>query len=92
MDADSGAISFALGYLFVIILMVYLFIIDPIIQKYKKKYFWIYGHCNGIKARKHSLNKNVQFVMWKKGEHGHKNDYWINFDSSHWENFTINKP
>jgi hypothetical protein len=48
---------------------------------------WIYGTCNGKIARKHRIFKNVQFILWKKGEQGHKKDYWINFDSSWFKQF-----
>lgn len=49
--------------------------------------FWEYGTCNGMYARRHKLNKNVQFVLWKAGEQGHKEDYWHNLDSSWWDGF-----
>ena len=46
-----------------------------------------YGTCSNRQARKHKLKGNVQFVLWKKGEQGHKKDYWHNFDSSWWSQF-----
>lgn len=49
---------------------------------------WEYGTCNDRPARRHRVNKNVQFVLWKAGEQGHKEDYWHNFDSSWWSGFT----
>ena len=49
---------------------------------------WEYGNCNDRPARRHKINKNVQFVLWKAGEQGHKEDYWHNFDSSWWGGFT----
>lgn len=54
---------------------------------FKKKPVWIYGECNTLPARKHRKKGNVQFVLWKAGEQGHKEDFWINFDSSWWRNF-----
>lgn len=56
---------------------------------------WEYGICNGVKARRHKINKNVQFIIWKKGDQkyvdgiGHTEDKWINFDSSWWNDFTL---
>ena len=52
--------------------------------------FWTYGTCNNMPARKHKIKGNVQFILWKTGEQGHKEDYWINFDSSHYSNFKPN--
>ena len=48
---------------------------------------WDYGTCHYREARKHKLKGNVQFVLWKKGEHGHKNNFWHNFDHSWWVQF-----
>lgn len=48
---------------------------------------WIYGVCKGRHARKHRRNKNVQFILWKAGEQGHKEDFWYDFDSSWWDQF-----
>ncbi len=48
---------------------------------------WDYGTCNDRPARKHKIKGNVQFVLWKAGEQGHKKDYWHNFDSSWWVQF-----
>lgn len=53
----------------------------------EQKQEWEYGTCNGTAARRHIKNKNVQFVLWKAGEQGHKEDCWHNFDSSWWEGF-----
>jgi hypothetical protein len=54
----------------------------------KRKIVWIYGTCHDRPARKHKIYGNVQFVLWKAGEQGHKEDYWHNFDSSWWNSFT----
>lgn len=55
-----------------------------------KKIVWEYGECRNREARRHRFRKNVQFVLWKAGEQGHIKDYWINFDSSHWDGFIAN--
>lgn len=55
---------------------------------------WEYGTCNGTYARKHKVNKNVQFIIFKKGDQkyvdgiGHTEDKWVNFDRSWWGCFT----
>jgi hypothetical protein len=49
--------------------------------------FWIYGTCRGRVARKHRLKGNVQFVLWKAGEQGHKKDFWIDFYPDKWHEF-----
>lgn len=55
---------------------------------------WEYGTCNGMYARRHKVNKNVQFIIFKKGDQkyvdgiGHTEDKWVNFDSSWWDGFT----
>ena len=48
---------------------------------------WEYGTCNDRPARKHKIKGNVQFILWNKGEQGHSEDFWINFDSSYWDSF-----
>lgn len=48
---------------------------------------WEYGTCANKLARKHKLKGNVQFILWKAGEQGHKKDYWHNFDPSWWVQF-----
>jgi hypothetical protein len=60
-----------------------------LIYLFKKKPLWEYGTCGKHKrrARRHTVNKNVQFVLWKAGEPGYTEDYWVNFDSSWWETF-----
>ena len=55
---------------------------------------WEYGTCNETYARRHKVNKNVQFIIFKKGDQkyvdgiGHTEDKWVNFDSSWWDGFT----
>lgn len=55
---------------------------------------WEYGTCNGTYARRHKINKNVQFIIFKKGDQkyvdgiGHTEDKWMNFDNSWWDGFT----
>ncbi|HBF48169.1 MAG TPA: hypothetical protein DDW91_17680 [Shewanella frigidimarina] len=29
----------------------------------------------------------VQFILWKKGEQGHKHDYWYRMASCYWNEF-----
>ncbi len=58
---------------------------------FKKNPVWIYGTCNKQLARKHRINKNVQFILWKSGEQTHIEDYWVDFDSSWWNYFKPNK-
>lgn len=48
---------------------------------------WVYGICNGKKARKHKIKGNVQFVLWKAGEAENNEDYWHDFDCYWWEYF-----
>jgi len=45
------------------------------------------GVCKGMLARRNRRTKEVQFVLWKSGQHGHTSDYWIAFDKSHWSHF-----
>lgn len=52
-----------------------------------------YGTCNGRYARKHNIQGNVQFILWKKGDQsyvdgiGHTEDVWVDFHSSWWGGF-----
>ena len=54
---------------------------------------WEYGTCAGKKARRHTANGNVQFVLWRKGDQkevdgiGHLEDKWVDFDRSWWSLF-----
>ena len=48
---------------------------------------WVYGWCNGFISRRHKAKGNVQFVLFKKGEAGHSDDYWHDFDKSWWNLF-----
>ena len=96
MDNTEG-IMFAYGlvYIWTVAFCTWLFIIHPfvilpIMNKFKKRPFYIYGTCNNRIARKHSITKNVQFIIWKAGQQGRKKDCWINFDSSWWDGFKEN--
>jgi hypothetical protein len=51
---------------------------------------WEYGTCNGIRARTHKSGA-VQFVIWKAGEHGHTEDYWVDFNSYWWPDFKVDE-
>ena len=46
-----------------------------------------YGVCNRLRARRNRITGEVQFVLWKAGEQGHKDDWWINFDRSWYGQF-----
>lgn len=88
MNDHPASTAFFFAYLAILIVVIYLMVIEPLWQKIKgTKHFWIYGTCNNKKARKHSIDKNVQFILWKAGEQGHKVDCWVNFDSSWWKQF-----
>lgn len=60
------------------------------------KSLYKFGTCGGVIARKHTINGNVQFVLWKKGDQkeidgiGHTNDKWVDFDRSWWSSFISN--
>jgi hypothetical protein len=65
--------------------------------KIKKNNIYEYGECNGCFARRHTNDKNVQFILWKKADQkyvdgiGHTEDKCVNFDSSWWNNFIKEK-
>lgn len=46
-----------------------------------------YGTCNNLNARRHTKKGNVQMCLHKAGEHGNREDYWHDFDSSWWDKF-----
>ena len=48
---------------------------------------WQYGTCHGGRARRHRFFRNVQFVIWKAGEQGHAEDYWIDMNEFWWPQF-----
>jgi len=50
-----------------------------------------YGTCKDFVARRHRRSGEVQFVLWKAGEQGHKEDYWHRFDNSWWPGFVADK-
>jgi hypothetical protein len=51
---------------------------------------WEYGTCKGKIARR-GKEGNVQFVMWKAGEQGHTEDYWVDYSSYWWTAFKAKK-
>lgn len=63
-----------------------------LLSLFKRKPEWEFGTCNGMPARRSSRKKNVQFVLWKAGEQGHKEDYWHDFNSSWWGFFVSSVP
>lgn len=78
----NEALVFTIGYIIIILALVWEFIIKPLLKTNND--IWIYGTCHKKLARKHKINKNVQFILWKAGEQGHKQDFWIDFDNSWW--------
>lgn len=46
-----------------------------------------YGTSRGLKARRCLKDGSVHFVMWHKGEQGHKEDCWMPLDKSWWSTF-----
>ena len=56
---------------------------------FKKKPIWVYGYCKKSKARKHRIKGNVQFIMWKAGEQGHVEDFWLDMNDWWWPCFTV---
>lgn len=85
---NSQEIAFASAYVVALLLVISFFVIGYIKDKIiKHKSFWIYGTCNDRIARKHSIKNNVQFVLWKKGQQGHKEDFWHDFGSGWGELF-----
>lgn len=56
---------------------------------FRKKPEWEYGTCNKQVARRRIKKGNVQFIMWKAGEQGHTEDFWINFDPWWWDKFVL---
>lgn len=60
----------------------------PFTRKTKSPQY-IYGTCgkHGMRARKHTKTGAVQFCMWKAGEQGHTQDYWIDFNPYWWPSF-----
>ncbi len=49
---------------------------------------WEHGLCRGnIPARRHRVKGNVQFVIWKEGEQGYKEEQWIDFNEYWWNTF-----
>lgn len=67
---------------------------DPLLPKFlRKEKQWLYGTAGPDKrrARKSVEHGNVQFVMWKAGEQGHKEDWWIDFHPYWWPSFVEDK-
>ena len=68
-----------------------------IIETTWDKVMYEYGTCstyNGMnlrKARRDRITNEIQFVLWKAGEHNHTEDYWATYDSSWWKNFKSDK-
>jgi hypothetical protein len=97
MNEINEQFILGLAYLvFVIFLLLYLLsnifknITIENIYKLIGKSIYIYGHVGTIPARKNTLTGEVQFVLWRAGQQGHKEDYWHRFDSSWWSQFKPN--
>jgi hypothetical protein len=52
-----------------------------------KKYEYGYRDRNPSVYRRCVKTGEVQFILWKKGEHGHKDDYWHRIDPFWWGEF-----
>ncbi len=63
-------------------------LLPDFMNPYKSFDIWEHGSCNNRSARKHKIHGNVQMKLHEKGEYGHKEDYWYNFDKSWWPTFT----
>jgi len=50
-------------------------------QKYE------YGEIRGKVSRRNIKTGEVQFILWREGEHKHKAHYWHRYDPTHWVNF-----
>lgn len=93
------AYTFSLAYLVILIFIIACFIIHlweknhitiRIKSLFKREVFDIYEYGKTDKfayVRRHKINKNVQFILWKKGEMNHTSDYWINLYSDKWDQF-----
>ena len=87
------ALCFTLAYtvtLLLILLMFGCYGIMDIINKLKKWYLakdycYEYGvlKSSGTKARWNRYTKEIQFVLWKAGEQGHKHDWYCKVGSGH---------
>lgn len=87
---SAEAFTFFLAYIFLVLFGVYV-LISNWWQKKKSVPVWVYGVCNGRKARRDKKSGRVQFIMWKAGEQGHKKDCWLDFDSTWWSQFRESK-
>jgi hypothetical protein len=51
---------------------------------------WEHGTVNGQPARRHKITRECQFVLWKAGEQGYKEDHWHRYGDGHEKNFRMN--
>lgn len=53
-----------------------------------KRKSYTYGVCgpNRVKARRNNRGV-VEFILWRAGQQGHKEDFWYPMDPSHWPSF-----
>jgi len=72
-----------------IVLLAYLWVNR---EKRKKDIYqmgYVFKPRDGItRARKNLTTGDVEMVLWKAGEQGHKNDFWIKFGDG-WEKYFI---
>lgn len=61
--------------------------ISAISDGISKIHWWKYGTCRGVRSRRCRICKEVQFIIWKAGEQGHKKDFWTSFNSYWWDQF-----
>lgn len=55
------------------------------------KHKYEYGEIRGKVSRRNLKNGEVQFILWRAGEHGHKDHYWHRYDPTHWVHFKAYK-
>lgn len=58
---------------------------------FKNKELYEYGICKNRPARRNTMTGDVQFILWKAGEQGHKVDFWINFGHGWSDDFIADK-
>jgi len=72
-----------------IAIIVVVLVVSGIFLLYRRDPVWEYGICgpNMKHARRHRRKGNVQFILWKAGQHEHTEDFWYDFDQSWWDTF-----
>jgi hypothetical protein len=101
VEHNPQAICFSLAYL-ALILLGLIYFISYLVSLIPKHFLrcerkrWEYGTCNGRHSRRDRKTREVQFILFNKGDQkseyhpeGHAEDVWINFDSSWYKNFKL---